>query len=425
MTDTAVTDEPTGHYRAGQLLAVDAHADRVAATLSALGLRGLEREAPDPVGLVRFRWTSGEDAGRVCDQVKRACRRDWPEWKVHVSPNHVLGRLVDPESGVVATSADMGGPATPPEATGARFAARTVDDVAGTGVTVGVIDTGVMDHPWLAGSYLATPGDFDTVAELDPHRLDPQDGHGTFVTGLILQQAPGATVRVVRVLDARGEAEIKDVAGAVKRLGEAGVDVINLSLGGYSRRNEHMMAFTPALASLPPSTVVVAAAGNHRVTQGGYTPARSFWPAAMPEVLAVAALASDREGDVRLAPFSNYGAWVDLSTLGADVVSTFLDREEFRGWARWSGTSFAAPRVAGAIAARMTENGRRVRSAVEAKRLLLAEAEGRPFDGSSLGRGGDPGPGRFVRLPAAVEVRDRSLPEELDELVDDWAEARP
>lgn len=399
-----------GNYRPHEVLAAESHADRVEDKLNELGLSRLDREGPDTVGLVRFSWTGDKDAASVCDAVKAACREEWDGWKVQVSPNHLLGRDIDPESAVRAVSADMGGPGGPPRPTPHTLADRTVADAAGTGVTVGVIDTGIMGHPWLAGSYLATPGDFDELSEVRAGRLDAQDGHGTFVAGVILQQAPGATIRVLRVLNADGFAEVRDVAAAVKRLGEAGVDIINLSLGGYTRRNEHMMAFGPAFASLPPTTVVVAAAGNHEPGQKGFGPSRNFWPAAMPEVLAVAALEKGDDGEPRLAHFSNYGPWVDVSTIGTDVVSTFAsfqdDQRVFSGWATWSGTSFATPRVSGAIAARMTDDqGVRVRSAVEAKRLLLAEAKGEPFSGKKLARNEDPGTGRVLDLPPAVKLR--------------------
>jgi len=56
--------------------------------------------------------------------------------------------------------------------------------------------------------------------------------------------------------------------------------------------------------------------------------------------------------------FSNYGGWVDACAPGIDVVSTYFTSHKesaapgrkFEGWATWSGTSFAAPKVAAAIA---------------------------------------------------------------------------
>jgi hypothetical protein len=66
------------------------------------------------------------------------------------------------------------------------------------------------------------------------------------------------------------------------------------------------------------------------------------------------------------APFSNYGSWVRACAPGVDVVSAFFaafdglevpgggrDIDQFRSWARWSGTSFAAPVVIGALVREM------------------------------------------------------------------------
>lgn len=99
--------------------------------------------------------------------------------------------------------------------------------------------------------------------------------------------------------------------------------------------------------------VVVAAAGNQGTS-------RKFWPAALPEVVGVAATGPDGG----LAEFSNHGPWVDAAAPGVDVVSSFVQLQaragrsapdtETRdyGYARWSGTSFAAPLIAAEIANR-------------------------------------------------------------------------
>jgi subtilisin family serine protease len=105
---------------------------------------------------------------------------------------------------------------------------------------------------------------------------------------------------------------------------------------------------------------VVAAAGNDHTD-------RPFFPAAAKGIIAVAACddSGDRES------YSNFGWWVDARAKG-EHVSTFyrhpqgesgetLSRPfseataDFGGWAKWAGTSFAAPVVAAAIAAKMTE----------------------------------------------------------------------
>jgi subtilisin family serine protease len=142
-----------------------------------------------------------------------------------------------------------------------------------------------------------------------------------------------------------------DAAKALDAVDEA--DVVVLSLGGYSADNTPLPATASAIHRLQgrlPGCVVVAAAGNDAVD-------RPFWPAAMKGVIGVAA--HDQGG--RPAGFSNHGDWVDASAPGEGVVSTYLDftgnqeptdtKVAFSGWAKWSGTSFAAPIVAGAIAA--------------------------------------------------------------------------
>jgi hypothetical protein len=82
------------------------------------------------------------------------------------------------------------------------------------------------------------------------------------------------------------------------------------------------------------------------------------------------------------APFSNYGPWVDCWVGGSEIVSTFLEwptsptaPAEFEGWAEWGGTSFAAPALCGAIAARMSQRGARVQSAADAAAKILGEAQ--------------------------------------------------
>jgi subtilisin family serine protease len=93
------------------------------------------------------------------------------------------------------------------------------------------------------------------------------------------------------------------------------------------------------------------------------------------------------------AEWSSRGAWVDVSTIGEGVRSTFVpgtespsldyDFEEFphNAWALWSGTSFAAPQVAGAIAKIAIDGGV---TPTEAKRRLLKEAGEIPLYGKRV-----------------------------------------
>ena len=236
-------------------------------------------------------------------------------------------------------------------------------------VTVGVLDTGVRTgHQWLGNYDVSGVGpdfDEDTPARLDAdsnQELDRQAGHGTFVAGIILQQAPAASVRVCSVLDSNGVGDDASVVAGINSLlkSDEQVDILNLSLGGYTHDNLPPVALRELIAKLlSKGTVVVAAAGNN-------ADSRPFWPAAFKRVIAVAALTRDGQS---AAPFTNHGWWVDACAPGVELTSTFVEWSdkvttlgagqtyEFDGWATWGGTSFAAPLVAGAIAARAASEG--------------------------------------------------------------------
>jgi subtilisin family serine protease len=109
--------------------------------------------------------------------------------------------------------------------------------------------------------------------------------------------------------------------------------------------------FVTQVSELIGDAVGIAAAGNLQSR-------RPYFPAALPGVIGVGGI--DRGGP---AWFSNLGSWVDACAPAIDVVSTFFNdltetfpgrpQRRFHEWARWSGTSFAAPKVAGVIAQEM------------------------------------------------------------------------
>lgn len=219
-------------------------------------------------------------------------------------------------------------------------------------VTVGVLDTGCDPHPWFAGRSW-----FEEVPEVldadDDSDQDRQAGHGTFVSGVVLRHAPGAAIRVQKVLSSLGftddmtvVAGLRALRADARRRGEP-VGVVVMTSGCHTPDDECPPVLRAEIERFAGS-VLVAAAGNH-------SSSRPFWPAASPRVLGVAA--GDREGG--LAEFSNSGDWVDACAPGVDVVSSFVrlrpGGERDYGFARWSGTSFAAPQVAAAVAAALRE----------------------------------------------------------------------
>jgi subtilisin family serine protease len=218
-------------------------------------------------------------------------------------------------------------------------------------------------------SRIASTGTPELDAQPKDGQIDFEAGHSTFVSGMILRRAPQAEIDVVEVLGPAGFGTEHDIARAIVAHGSS--NIINLSLGGYSDDDQPPVALDAALRKVRPGTAVVAAAGNNSST-------RPMWPAAFKRVIAVGAL--DETGG--RASFSNYGAWVDACTAAVNLVGPFprfppeAEEPEFDGWAIWSGTSFAAPKVAGEIAARVST--RRFGTAREAAASLVNDPT-RPF----------------------------------------------
>jgi hypothetical protein len=205
-------------------------------------------------------------------------------------------------------------------------------------------------------------------------------GHGTFIDGIIMQLAPDVRIRQVTLLNPAGVTDDGSLALAISALGNS-VPVINVSLGGYTQGDIAPQASGAAIAALPANVVVVAAAGNNG------SPER-FWPAALGSVVSVGAL-DTTPGAPQVADFSNYGDWVDVYAPGRNVYSTYLEAgwllpndtppaRQIDGWAIWSGTSFAAPQVAAAIANTLLLSGGTARQAAH---TVLSQAQWLPVTG--------------------------------------------
>lgn len=256
-------------------------------------------------------------------------------------------------------------PAEEPDLTGAK-------DAADGQVRVAILDTGWAEShepTGLSGMHLVQQGGDRPDADGDGF-LDPAAGHGTFIAGIVEQEAPGCTLEVISVLSTYGDGDETAVADTLLDLAARPDDerphLVNLSFGGYTPVG--MAVLADAIAQLRRAgSVVVASAGNDATCE-------PLFPAAFPGVISVGAL----DEDDNAAPFTNYGPWVDASTDGVDVVSIFfegfdgaepptpddVDEDEFEGWAVWSGTSFSAPRVVAALA-RLIQGGTDPADAVE------------------------------------------------------------
>lgn len=245
-------------------------------------------------------------------------------------------------------------------------------DAPGRGARIGLLDTRLTPHPWLAGGYVASAA---TMLPTHPrHAIPFTSGHATFITGLLLRQAPGAVVEVHCGLEDDGTTDSWRVATQIADLALDSPDVVNLSLGCTTEDGEPPLVLMAAINALDASTVVVAAAGNHATADDSDVPKPS-WPAALDNVIAVGAVDGRRER----ADFSPDVPWVDAFALGLDVVSTSGVRADGRGeLARWDGTSFAAAVVSGAIAAGLG-GGRTARQVWDALARSAEKVDGRPY----------------------------------------------
>ena len=235
-----------------------------------------------------------------------------------------------------------------------------------------VLDTGLrtdggggvgVEHPYLTCAQLHSPwlrtgpGTIDDEDEYDDDKsgtLDFEAGHGTFITGIIQQICPDAVVHIAGVLSSFGDGDVADVLAAFElALAQAGgFDIVVMSLGGYMSDDDGEL-FGAGIRRLLGGGLCIAAAGNQSTS-------RPYYPAALHDVVGVGGLSQADK-----AWFTNFGGWVDACAPAIDVVSTFflpvadpkLTEPPFTGWARWSGTSFAAPKVAAAVAQEMYLSG--------------------------------------------------------------------
>ena len=217
----------------------------------------------------------------------------------------------------------------------------------GTGKRVWIIDTGVdPGHPDL---------DVDTVLSKSfvPNEASVEDnnGHGTHVAGIIgalnnsfgvVGVAAGTKIIALKALDGDGKGSTSQLIRALNYVGQNAKtgEVVNMSLGS----DTISAALDNAVLTLAEKGILFAiAAGNGSEKASLSSPGRVNHP----NVFTVSAI--DSLG--RFASFSNFGNdVVDLAAPGVNIVSTYSKGR----YARLSGTSMAAPHVAGILVVKGT-----------------------------------------------------------------------
>ncbi len=307
-------------------------------------------------------------------------------WSASLDPNPV-GRL----SAGIGASATLTGYQWQLEATREDQVTSTVLGGA-SGIRIAIVDTGAdVSAPALAAGNPLTHD-----ARTGGPSVTDLNGHGTFVASLAAEFGGSAQLLIVKAGAADGTFTAADEAAAIRYAVDRGAKVINLSLSGTSTSTVERRAITYAVKR---GALLVAAVGNEYAHGNPVE-----YPAALLQPpgsngrggsgLAVAA--STRTGE--RAPFSNSGSWVSLAAPGAGVFGALSNLSSPLSWPRvtlpdgtsglygyGSGSSFAAPEVAGAAALVWSANSHL--TAAQVAKILKETASGHGVWTADLGYG--------------------------------------
>lgn len=234
----------------------------------------------------------------------------------------------------------------------------------GSGITIGIVDTGVdIGHPDLAGKVAATADCIGRPCTAgggqDAH------GHGTIVSGIaaattrngkgIAGMAPDSRLVVAKVLNSSGEGRVEDINNGIRWVVDSGARVVNLSLGDPNFLVSSVLG-TPLRSGIEYAwsrgAVPVLASGNY-ATGVGDLGTENYG-----NVNALVVGATDRSGNVpSYSSAMGNAKWGLVAPGGAgsggadsNIISTFPMASGGSGYASAAGTSMAAPHVSGAVA---------------------------------------------------------------------------
>lgn len=258
-------------------------------------------------------------------------------------------------------------------AVGGIRAPQAWDRSTGDGIVVAIVDSGIIPHPDLDANSV---GGYDFIASTssgnagscdgDGRDADPFDAcgilHGVHVAGTVAAltnngvgvagTAPDAKLLHLRVLGRNGYGSSSDIIDAITWASGGSVpgvpanqnpaEVINLSLGGGGAcGSAYQNAINGAVGR---GSTVVVAAGNSNANVANFSPGNCN------NVISVAS--NDQAGARSIwggGQASNYGNLIDIAAPGTAILSTYRSGST-PSYASNSGTSMAAPHVAGVVA---------------------------------------------------------------------------
>jgi subtilisin family serine protease len=244
---------------------------------------------------------------------------------------------------VVSLSATTNDPILGSEWHISKIGAQTAwNSSIGQNVVVAVIDTGVqLTHPDLYANLVAGWNAYDNNSN-----ADDVYGHGTAVAGTIaavgnnaigvVGVAYGARIMPIRATDAAANSSFSVLASALTWAADHGADVANISFSNIYKSST-MQAAAQYLRDRGGVTVV--SANNNAIDEGSSN------------TTTMITVSATDQNDL-LASFSSWGSMVDLAAPGVTIQTTLWNS----GYGWGTGTSFATPIVAGAVALVMAAN---------------------------------------------------------------------
>ncbi|WP_232790066.1 S8 family peptidase [Bacillus sp. SN10] len=222
----------------------------------------------------------------------------------------------------------------------------------GKGIVIAIIDTGCeINHPDLKGNIIGGYN-FTEDDNSSPYIYKDYRGHGTHVAGIIAASdnrkgivgvAPESKLLILKVIDKNGVGSYKNLIKAIEFSinwegpNKEKVSIINISLGGPLPDEK---LYTTIKKAKNKGIVLIAASGNEG--DGNENTNEISYPGFYKEVIQVGSITKDKKP----SKFSNTNINLDFVAPGENIISTHLNND----YVQLSGTSMAAPHVAGAIA---------------------------------------------------------------------------